>query len=223
MGVQRYVSDELTHFVGRGRDAESQYRLLVHVMREGRLTPPPHDADAREGVRIDPEEPISRNRAYEPRVVCFSDIPVGDLDLHIGKYSPFGLAFRKPFCVAQGANPVFYVAAQSRSAAGAPRGPAFDDMARLFHRVRTDAAAREDHDLLRLARFLDFEVLSFLKFFEYPLDDDDPENYYMEREWRLHGEFRFAPTEVRRVFFPEDYAARFRNDVPEYSGQVVFA
>ena len=223
MTRQRYVSDELTHFVGRGLDETAQFELLVRVLREGRLTPLPDRSGPSWAVRVDKEEPLSGNRAYEPRVVCFSDIPVGDLDLHIRKNSPFGLAFRKPFCVERGANPVFYVAAASRSFVGGPRGEAFDEMARVFHKARADAQRRGDDEMLALARFLDMEVLSFLKFFEYPLDDEDPENYYMEREWRLHGELRFDVHDVRRVFFPEAYAQRFRKEMPEYAGQVVFA
>src|SRR2546425_193273 len=40
--VQRYVSDELTHFVGRGREPASQYELLIRILTSGWLTHPPH-------------------------------------------------------------------------------------------------------------------------------------------------------------------------------------
>lgn len=33
--VQRYVSTELTHFVGRGKAQEDQYALLVHILQVG--------------------------------------------------------------------------------------------------------------------------------------------------------------------------------------------
>lgn len=224
---QRYVSEELTHFVGRGLDTRAQYDLLVRVLREGRLTPPPHEPDRPLDVRVDPDEPISGNRAYEPRVVCFADIPVGDLHLHIRKYSPFGIAFRKTVVAARGANPVFYVASASRSAVGEPRAETFDEMARRFHALRKEASARRAEDeffaeFLELARFLDYEVWSFCKFFDDPLPDDDPQNFYMEREWRLHGAFEFALDDVRRVVLPEAYARAFRDEVPAYAGQVTF-
>jgi hypothetical protein len=41
--AQRYVSVELSHFVGRGRSEPDQYDLLVnHILKPGRLTHPPH-------------------------------------------------------------------------------------------------------------------------------------------------------------------------------------
>jgi hypothetical protein len=45
--------------------------------------------------------------------VCFCDIPAADLQVHIDKYSSFGIAFSKAFLVKQGASPVFYIAKDS--------------------------------------------------------------------------------------------------------------
>jgi ribosomal protein L24E len=42
-------------------------------------------------------------------MVCFCDIPIGDLGIHIKKYGQFGLAFKKSFLIERGANPVLYV------------------------------------------------------------------------------------------------------------------
>jgi hypothetical protein len=47
------------------------------------------------------------------QVVCFCDIPVIDLAIHVRKYSKFGLAFKKAFLIERGACPVFYVANES--------------------------------------------------------------------------------------------------------------
>lgn len=241
--LQRYVSDELTHFVGRGLHEEAQFRLMVRILEEGHLSPPPHDPEPRGRVTIDPDGRVSRNEAYEPEAVCFCDIPVGDLDIHIQKYSPFGLAFRKPFLVERGASPVFYVAGASRTLrrdlragkdAETTRADYFDEMVRAYHQLRAEAEKalvrlppgapeRGHHEaLLRLADFLDFEVWSYLKFFEYPLHDEDPENYYMEREWRLLGALRFSLDDVRRVILPESYAREFRKTFPGYHGQIIF-
>ena len=52
---------------------------------------------------------ISDETAIQPVIVCFCDIPISSLKLHMGKYKQFGIAFLKPFLVAQGANPVFYL------------------------------------------------------------------------------------------------------------------
>jgi abortive phage resistance protein AbiGi (putative antitoxin) len=45
--------------------------------------------------------------------ICFCDIPVTDLEIHMKKYSRVGLSFLKPFLVSKGANPVLYVANNS--------------------------------------------------------------------------------------------------------------
>jgi hypothetical protein len=41
---QRYVSSELSHFVGKGLPEDDQYNLLVNkILKPGWLTHPPHD------------------------------------------------------------------------------------------------------------------------------------------------------------------------------------
>jgi hypothetical protein len=57
---------------------------------------------------------MSINDVFVEQVVCFCDIPEADLGMHIQKYSPFGLAFRKEFLIPKGASPVFYIANYSR-------------------------------------------------------------------------------------------------------------
>ena len=229
--LQRYVSDELTHFVGRGLKEKEQYALLVEILRSGLLAP--------EGMRVegdlvvDLDAPFSSNESYQPEAVCLCDIPVGDLHLHIDKYSPFGLAFPKPFLVQRGASPMFYIASDAPSLEERTRADAFDEMAREHHALR-DAAGRllkhEDEEVAafaqrfeRYAHLLDFQVYSYAKFFSYAEVVDAEQNYYMEREWRLLGSLRFSREDVRRVIFPESYAQRFRKEFPEFSGQVTFS
>lgn len=235
-GAQRYVSGELTHFVGRGLPEARQYETLVRVLRDGLLAP--EGADIEGHLVVDEGAALSANEAYAPEAVCLCDIPVGDLDIHIAKYSPFGLAFAKPFVVERGANPMFYVAGDSRTWTPEDNGlrretraQAFDRMVREHHALRRDAErlAAEEGDAsafarryLAFAHFLDFEVFSYTKFFSYPAPDEAPDNYYMEREWRLLGPLRFELAEVRRVILPESYARRFREDVPTFAGQVTF-
>jgi hypothetical protein len=45
----------------------------------------------------------------------------------------------------------------------------------------------------------------------------------MEREWRVIGDVKFALEDVHRVFMPERYAERFREDLPNYIGQLTFS
>lgn len=229
--LQRYVSDELTHFVGRGMPEERQYALLVEVLRGGLLAPEGERVDG--DLVVDLDEPLSGNASYQPEAVCLCDIPVGDLHLHIAKYSPFGVAFTKPFLVERGASPMFYIAGDAPADEERTRAQAFDDMAREHHALREAATDLLDHEdervgdaakrYLRYAHLLDFHVYSYTKFFAYPTEAQAERNYYMEREWRLLGALRFSREDVRRVIFPESYAQRFRKDFPDYPGQVTFS
>jgi len=108
--MQRYVSTELSHFVGRGQAEEQQFKLLLDILRTGWLTYAPHDPTQPRMARLDFSRPISTDEAIKYQVVCFCDIPDTDLAIHVKKYSKFGLAFKKTFLIARGACPVFYVA-----------------------------------------------------------------------------------------------------------------
>lgn len=61
-----------------------------------------------------------------------------------------------------------------------------------------------------LDTFLRQHFFSFLKFFDIGLPEDDPENFYMEREWRIVGELTFTPSDVARVILPRAYEEQFR-------------
>src|SRR5919107_123559 len=121
MPSQRYVSPELTHFVGKGLSEEEQYSLLVNdILRGGCLKFPPID-DSRciEGLSgnlplVGGTSDDDTEAGYSQRV-CFCDIPVTDLEIHMNKYSRFGLSFLKNFLVGKGANPVLYVAENSQA------------------------------------------------------------------------------------------------------------
>ena len=117
---QRYVSNELSHFVGRGKTEEEQYDILVNkILKTGWLTYPPHDIARPRSLGLDFSSLISDDKALKYEVVCFCDIPDSDLAIHVNKYSKFGVAFKKEFLIAKGACPVFYVANESRVSANA--------------------------------------------------------------------------------------------------------
>jgi hypothetical protein len=66
-------------------------------------------------------------------------------------------------------------------------------------------------------------VFPFIKYFDDLASDEDEANVYMEREWRVIGDVKFALVDVHRVFMPEHYAERFRADLPNYKGQLTFS
>jgi hypothetical protein len=120
MSYEPYTSDELTHFVGRRcpTDDERCYNLLLKILQEGRLKAggiPGAGGEAASGPMLSITGPgkISDATAIRGQIVCFCDIPLSGLGLHVKKYGCFGVAFRKPFLVTRGANPVFYVVKDS--------------------------------------------------------------------------------------------------------------
>ena len=62
-------------------------------------------------------------------------------------------------------------------------------------------------------------VFGYIKFFDPELPEEHPDNYYMEREWRILGEMKFDVSDVKRILIPSDCAGRFRDLVPEYRGK----
>lgn len=199
--MQRYVSKELTHFVGtslkEGRTYEAkQYDLLAAILRSGALKPRPDFPDSLLVISLkDDKEPLSGNQAYWPYCVCFCDIPEGDFSLHIRKYSHFGLGFKKSFLVHQGANPVFYIARNALVIPSAfsdppPKGrqislaDEFDSFGKAFRKIRGSDEGSDSFKrwLTQVCSRLDYNVLAFLKFFDDTLSEDAAKNYYMERE-----------------------------------------
>jgi len=86
-----------------------------------------------------------------------------------------------------------------------------------------------DPQLHRLAlyRAIDLPVALFTyffgytKFFDPTLPEDDPCNFYMEREWRLLGEVKFTIGNIARVLLPSEFIECFRIEAPEYDGPIL--
>jgi hypothetical protein len=247
MPTQRYVSPELTHFVGQGLSSkDQQYLLLVNdILKGGCLKFPPID-DNRciEGLSGDlplvggTREPDDDTEAAYSQRICFCDIPVTDLEIHMNKYSHFGLSFLKPFLIGKGANPVMYVAESSQALSFHlpettkdepwPRRRVFETNIELLEKYRRELFEeyrRGTHDKfpIYLEYFLDILVLPFIKYFDASASDEAEANVYMEREWRVIGDVKFTLSDVHRVFMPEHYAERFRKDLPNYTGQLTFS
>lgn len=258
--LQRYISRELTHFVGRGREETVQYETLVKILNGGLLTPLPGDPERAGMSEVHINNKLSDETMFLGRVVCFCDIPVADLDIHMSKYSRFGVAFNKEALVAKGANPVYYIAknpgiprprsiqevlrkvyedlnqgkdANESLGETVSRVQIFDEMLPLHHELfaaikdagsdrLSELGVRDVRTVAAIEGFHDTYIGFFLKPFDSSLLDDDPDNVYMEREWRVLGNLTFTLDEVVRVIVPEAYARRFRDDVPSYYGQIHF-
>jgi hypothetical protein len=153
INTQSYVSDELTHFVGRAKtnDAE-RYALLLKILGgpQGRAAGPEGwlQASYREEfgpgftMLSDGQKRLSTNEAIKWTMLCFCDIPPGQLKIHMQKYKSFGIAFPKQFLLRQGATPVHYVPrnARNRAIGIGPQNVAdrFDELRAELQRVRVD-------------------------------------------------------------------------------------
>lgn len=130
----RYVSSELTHFVGRSLGTDSERFHLLSRIIEGRALIDPRHKDRSDcifmgglrnldtgeviegveyssvpNVRHDMKARLSDNQLVQFEMVCFCDIPLEAMQIHCSKYGRFGLAFSKHFLIRQGACPVMYV------------------------------------------------------------------------------------------------------------------
>lgn len=155
------------------------------------------------------------------------------------KYGEFGISFSKPFLVSQGASPVFYVSSRSTVNDGrrsrVTLADHFDQRTSIYQQLAEEAvrpdwpdltlqdgASLRNHALL-LQEFIDYHFLSFVKFFDPSHLDDDQENYYMEREWRVFGNVEFGLADVARLTVPRAYQSKLKDDLPDYSGAVFVA
>jgi hypothetical protein len=63
-------------------------------------------------------------------------------------------------------------------------------------------------------------VHGLTKVFDPKLADNDPKNFYMEREWRVIGSVHFKSADVSRVLVPIGFGDRFRKDAPTFAGEI---
>lgn len=61
---------------------------------------------------------------------------------------------------------------------------------------------------------------AYIKIFDETLADDDPDNYYMEREWRSLKSVDFELSNIQKIYLPSNlYREKFMTEFPEYSGE----
>ena len=221
--LQGYISDKLIHFVGRHcKNCEAQYQLLLRILKSGCLSNSEENAKMPIGIaeiEVNGAAKISQNEMYIPQMVCFCDIPFEHLKIHVTKYSRFGLAFEKDFIVKNGGTPVYYMPLKGKASSSISKGQYFDKKLDKFQHYIShliDIKCLEVRDTMKeIENFLTFHVFSYFKFFDHNLPDDDPSNYYFEREWRVLGNLKFSIKDVTTVFIPINYEARLKHDCPK--------
>lgn len=220
----RYVSKYLTHFVGRDKKDDEAFGLFCKIIKDGKILPGGLEENAAGNLHIRRDKALSSNELFTPEMVCFCDIPIdkGMLKIHTEKYSNFGLAFNKAWMAQQrGASPVFYLAKGScctdhRFPNGHPsRGTTrekFFDLAAHDWMVEQIARGLEPDKSPRSDNMFLWYVLGYCKFFDETLLQNDPENFYMEREWRTIGHVKFGLENIEKILLPGAFKDRFLSD-----------
>lgn len=139
--LQRYISNELIHFVGRDEQfkedkqyEDRQYKTLMDILkpnedRRNCLAHYSYNPETGEklpdrvptlqgNIRIDPNGTMCKNSMYQLQKICFCDIPIADIYIHTKKYSRFGLSFHKNFIVEKGGHPILYMPRHSKIRSG---------------------------------------------------------------------------------------------------------
>ncbi|MEM7615353.1 MAG: hypothetical protein AAF245_09910 [Pseudomonadota bacterium] len=80
------------------------------------------------------------------------------------------------------------------------------------------ATPTEDDKIIELAQtVLNLHFMAFAQPFDPNLPKDDPNNHYMEREWRKLGNMMFGSEDVGHVFVPKVYEDALRAALPSYA------
>lgn len=217
---------------------EERYRLLLEIVRSGKLIAPgasnfemgslepggPEGWILRRTRRVDYTRRLSGNDKYLSSVVCFCDIPEADIGFHARKYSSFGLSFQKGFLIHQGATPVFYIVRESTThEASGPGTQGWETKrtrAEFFDTAEMDYCTRvtgvypkptpeaEQRAGRPFGRLMGEYVFPFMKFFDGGRPEDDVENFYMEREWRLIGVATFGLSDIACLYVPPEFVDR---------------
>ncbi len=219
---QSYVSDKLVHLAGRNKPTdEERFELLCSILDSGLLK---GRGTGQGNIHLDFAQALTSNELLVPEAVCFCDIPLKDLGIHMDKYSHFGVAFTKVFMRSKGCNPVYYVSMHSPCTDHRyPRGDSRrevkwgDFFQEAFDRWYPTVKGIDPSKLSPVDNLLLWYFLGHLKFFDNTLADDDPRNYYMEREWRRIGEMEFKRTDVATVILPSAFVPRFRAEFSDFN------
>lgn len=238
---QDYVSYEFHHFVGRHNldENEAQYEVLKLVLESLKLLRSPfRDKEGGIVYVIDLEGSFLEENFIKPSIVCFCDIPAKDLSIHTSKYGHFGISFPRQFLIERGARPVIYFPHHKKDDFSIHGKQLLEDIEvnyRAFVRLVVDemkntaeprsrsmkSSPKTKYDAtIQIDDMLMRDIFFYVKPFDIELSEDDPKNYYMEREWRTPTNINFSLSDITRVFVAPGFKERLQNDIPEYKGSV---
>jgi len=241
--INQYTSSELFHLVGRSHpdDHEANYQILLKVLDSYCVSHPPHvPGVSPHRITTNWDKSIFTGELIVADVTCFCDIPYDTLGIHMRKYGMFGISFDRDFLIKYGARPVIYMPMRPsdplwwgsihcetliRDIEQIWRGYRKQVIDPMGLTAKTRSLCEEPTSPQNAVSAMDEVItqyfLAFLKPFNSELPDDDPDNYYMEREWRRFGNSPFQPNDVRHVLVAPAFVARLKNERPLYSDKIL--
>lgn len=241
--MQTYTSDTLYHMVGFRHpcDHERNFGTLCAILASMEVRPRQYDDSGKtlpDGAVqiIDYEKKTTNGELAVQTVVCFCDIPLEQLKrIHTPKYGCFGVGVDRSKFAEFGGRPVIYIPFTMRNPTC--HWNEFDgdlkrtsqalrhffrnkDTRRSQVRIGRDAPSSPEEAIDDALTLIDRELMAFVKFFDVDLSDDNPGNFYMEREWR---KFARLPLDsmLRSVIVPEGYVERIIGRFPQHADKVV--
>jgi hypothetical protein len=180
--MQALFNDYLMHFCGKNKTPRQAQAVLESILRRG------HFIASRCPLFSDPEGELEKQHLQAwASMVCFTDLRFQDLEVHVAKFGPYGLAIKKDSPPARRSAPVHYVQVGSEAQASSQK---LTEGVRHLLQLQREGKVDKGWDFPRwLKEFDDRRVAS--------LQDVRTRN---ENEWRFIG------TERERVleFTPED-------------------
>ena len=237
-----YTSDQLFHFVGHDapNDDAANFKTLCAVLLDCCVSHKPHgNVPGTFSYIIDIGESLLSGKLIVPTVTCFADIPKTSLRVHVTKYGRFGLGFSRHFLTYKGARPVIYMPLRSDVFPGVFGHSLLRDIEAVYKGFQTLCEARmtntgkplsrslgtiprtEEETLFGVKSLLEMDFLAFLKPFNSELDASDPENYYMEREWRKFANLQFSFNDVTTVYVAHGYKDSLARTFPTLLAPIV--
>ena len=236
--ISPYTSSHFFHFVGGPSPSEHEknFNTLLAILRSKTI----RGSAGGDGwgpiqYMFDPEGKLIDETLVNPGIVCFCDIPEDSLQIHRSKYGEFGIALKRDYLINRGLRPVMYFPTRPDDATSVQGSEALRDIEVFFRSLRKYA---DDHEFASSSRtmaqpaesseellkgalsIIAMQFIAFLKPFSSVLEDQDPDNYYLEREWRRLGNMKFDFDNVERVVVAEGFVEPLLEEFPQLEGKV---
>jgi hypothetical protein len=214
------------HFVGHATPDNDvkNFETICKVHTDCCISHKPHGSTpGKISYTVDIDKRLFSEELIVPTVTCFADIPELSLAVHVTKYGRFGLGFSRHFLTYKGARPVTYIPLRDDVFQGIFGCALLQDIEAvykgflaLYETKITNTAKQmsrslgvipstEEETLIGIKSVIEKDFLAFLKPFNSQLDASDPQNYYMEREWRKFANLQFSFNDVRKVYVAQGY------------------